>query len=260
MKLIRTIFARNRALAWTGILFLLCSIALAVAIPFNNTEVLGINSLLKPLKFSFSLTVFIWSMAYILHYVEDKKLVYRLSIVIIVTLIFEQLVITIQALRGTLSHFNVSTPIESMLFSLMGVFITTMTLFILFTNFKFLKQKDKLSPAMKLSIFWGINIFVIAGLMGGVMGSLLSHNVGGVMGGASLPVFNWSTEYGDLRVGHFIGLHALQIIPLVGFYIHRKVGDSHKAKYLVIGFVMFYFLIVSLAFVQAFLGLPLIVK
>lgn len=67
-----------------------------------------------------------------------------------------------------------------------------------------------------------------------------AHAVGVEDGGPGLPFVNWSTTGGDLRAPHFFGLHAIQIIPFMGWLltrpaIRRRQSVPHRLRQIWIG-------------------------
>lgn len=259
MTLINEIFRRNKLLAYAGLICLMVAILLSVYAFFNTVEVLGLNSMIKPIKFCLSIWIYQWTMAYLLFYVNNQQKVKWYAYLSVFVMVFELSVIIGQAFLGGLSHFNQTASLGGILYALMGVFIVWLTTATLVLTMRFVFQKSyTIAAPFALSIKIGLLLFVIFSFFGGYMSVLNTHNLGGKMGGPGLPFLNWSTVYGDLRVAHFFGIHALQIIPFAGFLITEKIQDEGKAKIYIWLFAFIYFVFISALAVQSLLGLPFI--
>jgi hypothetical protein len=140
---------------------------------------------------------------------------------IAVAMIVEMALIALQAARGVPSHFNNSSPFDGALFAIMGAMITLNTALVAFITLQWYRMR----PALPAAYLWGIRlrltIFVLASLEGFPMVGRMSHAVGVADGGPGLSLVNWSTEGGDLRIAHFVGMHGLQVLPLVGYLLSR---------------------------------------
>jgi hypothetical protein len=243
---------RNELLFWFGWINVMGAFACLLLIQTTTTQVLGINAFVKPLKFFLSTVAVTWSMAWYMSYLNQPLPVKIYSWVLILVLSFEVFYITLRAAQGQLSHFNISSAFNGAMFSLMGLAISIFTLWTAYIGYLFF-VKD--FPDLPLAYVWGIRLgilfFVVFAFEGGMMGAKLSHTIGAPDGGVGLPLTNWSVRAGDLRIAHFIGMHALQLLPLLSYFLVRNVK-------VVIVISLVYFVVTSLIFIQALFGKPLI--
>lgn len=243
----------NEVLFNTGLLHLaLLFIFITISI-FDHRQLLGINLWIKPIKFAFSIAIYCFTFSWIITFIPSRSVQSGFAWFTACALLFEMMAIASQAALGKQSHFNISNLYNSLVFGLMGVVITLQTLFALYIGFLFLNLTPiGLTPAMLWAIRLGILMACIFAFQGGYMGYKLSHTVGAADGGTGLPLLNWSRKAGDLRIAHFAGLHALQVIPL--FVLLSGVTTAAP----VIWFSIAYFLLTSALFYQALLGQPLV--
>jgi hypothetical protein len=242
----------NPALYYCGLGHLVLFMLMIIIAQFDHRQLMGINLWIKPIKFVISIAIYCLTWPLILQYLPFERLKKRFANFTVFAMIFEMVAIATQAARGQLSHYNTSDLYNALVFSLMGIVIVSQTLFALYIGFMFFKVKAKeTSPALLWAIRLGIITACVFALQGGLMASRLAHTVGAADGGPGLPLFNWSYIAGDLRIAHFLGLHALQIVPLFVIFIGVK-----NAKPSII-FALIYFTLVSFLFYNAMLGRPL---
>ena len=104
----------------------------------------------------------------------------------------------------------------------------------------------------------GLAVFVVGSLLGFVLVANQGHSVPGPDGGAGLPFVNWSLDRGDLRIAHFIGLHALQALPLLGFLLDRTAAAPAVRLTTVAGVAVAWLVVAGVTLVLALAGRPLI--
>jgi hypothetical protein len=212
-------------------LMVLCTIVCLIGLAVDPRQVGGTDTWLKPLKFSISIGVYGVTWAWLIaHLPAGRRRVRRVAhvagTVIAVALAVEQLAIVGAAAAGITSHFNVSTAFSMALWAVMAVSITVLYLATFVTTVLLLRLELP-TPSLTLAVRAGAAIALVgmglAFLMTGPTAAQLddfqgiagAHTVGVADGGPGLPLLGWSTVAGDLRIPHFVGMHALQIVPLI---------------------------------------------
>lgn len=241
---------RNKTLyyfGWMNVLgFLICLMLAQV----DHTTIMGINAWIKPIKFLISIAIYCWTMGWLLYYLNEPQKVKRFNLMVLIVFIFEMGYILFQAARGQKSHFNFSSPTTITMYSMMGIAITVLVIWTGYFAILFFRRNF---PELSKSYLWGIRLgmltFVLFALSAHIMASSTGHTVGAVDGGVGLPFVNWSIQYGDLRAAHFFGMHALQLLPLIGFY-------SNNTR-LTVGVFVIYFLLCTLTLLIALQGKPI---
>jgi hypothetical protein len=213
---------RDPLLFWIGGAMLFALVVCALLSIGDPRLILGINPWIKPMKFLTSITIFLWTVAWLMpETLPNGRARNIVRWTIGPAMLIEIVCIIVQAARGTPSHFNQSTAFDIAIFAIMGatIFLNTLAMML----FLAIIRRD--TPPSRAGYIWGIRlgvaIFLLASFQGGLIIGNNAHTVGAPDGGAGLPFINWSTTHGDLRVAHFVGMHAMQALPLLGFFLDK---------------------------------------
>ena len=259
-ELLKQVKEKSTVLYWNALFILLIGTGCALGIFLDERTLMGVNVWVKPLKFSISIAIYLLTVGYLITkypYANRKKNI--INHVTAWSMLLEFAIITFQGARGVPSHYNAATPFDGLLFLLMGVFVGINVLIMVLFIFDTIRLKLKTTKAMQWAILLGWTIMLFGSWVGGQMISQMAHNVAVADGGAGLPLVNWSTKGGDLRIAHFFSLHAIQIIPFFAFGLSKKWNYSNRYQIIAVTvFALFFVSWIGYIFYQAKQGIPLI--
>ncbi|MFF3318483.1 hypothetical protein ACFYV5_23700 [Streptomyces sp. NPDC003035] len=196
---------------------------------FDDRMLVGVPIWTKPFKFAVSFVAYCMTLAWMLTLLpRGRRVGWWAGTVLAAASAVEMVLITTQVVRGRQSHFNNETPFDSALFQAMGITVVVLWLAALVIAVLLLRAK-----ILDRATAWSVRLGSLIALAGAAVGFLMvrptpaqraagvdagivgAHSVGVPDGGPSMPVTGWATTGGDLRIAHFFGMHALQVIPLL---------------------------------------------
>ena len=260
-RIVREALRREPVLAGAG-LFLIAAMAPTLfAYAVEPRTLYGINVWTKPLKFEASVALYFltlaWFWAYLPEGTRRRAWVAAIPKVLATIGILEVFYIALQSGRGVASHFNDTTALEEALFNLMGIGAVVLTTGSLVLGILIARSGGEgLSPAFRRAVVTGLLVTFVFGIGTGMaIATNGGHWVGGAASDAGgLPIFGWARDGGDLRVAHFFGMHAMQVLPLFALAADRLA--PRRASALVAGFALLYCAATIGVLAQAYAGRP----
>lgn len=232
--LVTELWDRNRVLAASTLLQVGLLVVFLAGLAVDSRTLGGEPLWLKPAKFAGSIALLTGTLAWLTpQFPAPRVTVRRVSLGVAAGGLVEIALIGGQAARGVESHFNMSTQLDTAVYAVMGLTIVGVVALIAWLLARSWYREFDAHPAFAWGIRLGVLLFVVGSLEGGVMNAISSATTGG---GPTLPVLRWQLG-GDLRVAHFVGLHALEALPLVGYVAGRadQRGELDRPVHLVAG-------------------------
>lgn len=254
------LFERQRTLAAYGLAVLLLALPVLALQAIDSRTLHGVGIWVKPAKFLASVGIFSLTMAWFWDYVRperrDGRALRWTERILIVAASFELLYIALQAARGLDSHFNDSSPFHIAMYALMGVAAVALTATTLPLAWEIARRpRAGLTRDFRAAVVAGLLLTFLLGTgFGGYISQAAGHFVGAE--GGRIFFFGWNRSGGDLRIAHFLGIHAQQAIPLLAALV---AGWTVRLRWAALGAGTLAYVALTLAiFLQAVAGRPLL--
>jgi hypothetical protein len=246
-RVVRDLWQTSAPLTAVGLLMLAALVPFAAGIVLDPRTVGGAPAWLKPAKFAASTAIYSLTLAWLFRYLTSWRWTKRAAAwTTAVVFVVEVAAIAMQAARGTTSHFNVGTAFDAAVFSVMGTAIFLQTAISLAVVAALWRERFA-DPALGWALRLGMAVTIVGASSGGLMvrpteaqladaraghGMPITgaHTVGAPDGAAGLPGTGWSLAHGDLRVPHFVGLHAVQALGLFAVIAGTRWTASRRMR------------------------------
>ena len=241
---------------------------------FDQRMVLGEHPWIKPAKFSASLAIYGVTLIWLGQFLTNHTYAFRRTCRAALSgSIAELSIIIIQVMRGAPNHFNMGSSFDNGMAWLAAISILPVAFSIVVVFFLLLREPN-LPAVLGCALRWGVLLSVIGCIPGfmmlapAAMQHIIVHQVSTSLHQASislqqtssgLPFLGWSTVSGDLRVAHFVGIHALQFFPVLAFIVMKWLPNvSRLRKELLIGNIgLTYLGVIALLTHQALIAEPI---
>ena len=245
----------SRFLQWTVRIHLAILPLLILLSVLDPRELMGANLWWKPIKFFVSVALYLATVRYLLQWTSGRALRW-IGYGIAFTMIGENLAIVGQAARGVRSHFNISSPLDGLIFGAMGILIMINTVLLAWLFVWHCRNRIPSGGGLRWGIRWGLAVTLFASFIGGLIIANQGHTIGAPDGGSGLYFLHWSTRAGDLRIAHFLGMHGIQALPFLGWAVDQS--RTPRPWLLVAVAALAYLAVTTLILLQALGGKPLV--
>ncbi len=174
----------------------------------------------KPLKFMLSTVLFAactaWFIGLLPAEQRRSRSVQLLVWTVVLTSVFEVGYITLQAALGQASHHNVGDALHAALFGLMAAAAVALTATQAVLAWLIARHSSTRGEVATQAVVIGLVLtFVLSTWSGFQLGAVQPP------AGTGIPVVGWHLGQPDARPAHFLGVHAQQILPILGWSLQR---------------------------------------
>lgn len=247
-SLLRRAAALHRPLVGFATVMAVLAVVAAIGVIFDDRTLVNASIWLKPFKFTISMGLYAVTLAWMISLLPKARrwgwwlgTLVTAGLAVDMVLIFWQPVFRVRQL-----HFNSADALDRLLSQEilpMATYLAwtaslVLALMLVLQKAQGQKMEDKAQAA-------AVRIGLSVALLGLALGMLMfmptpdqqglidagtkptivgAHSVGVPDGGPGLPLLGWSTVGGDLRIPHFVGMHALQLLPLLAMLLAALSG------------------------------------